>query len=46
VEKINKLEKELKREINYNIYSRADFEKKKEQKDLFIEDVLESKKAS
>ena len=44
IEKINKLEKELKREINYNIYSRVDFEKKKKQKDSFIVDVLESKK--
>ena len=44
VEKINRIEKELKREINYNIYSRKDFEKKKDQKDSFIEDVLENKK--
>ncbi|MBL7198305.1 MAG: nucleotidyltransferase domain-containing protein [Candidatus Omnitrophica bacterium] len=44
IEKINKLEKELKREINYNIYSKSDFEKKKKQKDAFIKDVLESKK--
>lgn len=44
VEKINNLEKNLKREINYNIYSRADFEKKKKKKDSFIEDVLKNKK--
>ncbi|MCK4463221.1 MAG: nucleotidyltransferase domain-containing protein [Candidatus Omnitrophica bacterium] len=44
VEKINNLEKNLKREINYSIYSRNDFEKKKNQKDSFIEDVLKNKK--
>lgn len=44
VEIINKLEKNLKREINYSIFSRADFERKKNQKDSFIEDVLKNKK--
>lgn len=44
LEKVNKLEKEFKREINYSLYSRKDFKKKKEQKDSFIEDVLENKK--
>lgn len=44
VSKINKLEKGLKREINYNNYSRSDFEKKKKQKDPFIQDILENKK--
>jgi len=44
VEKINTLEKELNREINYSIYSMAYFEKKKKEKDPFIEDVLKNKK--
>jgi len=44
VEKINVIEKELKREVSYNIYSRKDFEKKKGQKDSFIDDMLENKK--
>ena len=44
VEKITALEKNLKREINYNIYSKADFEKKKKIKDSFIADVLKNKK--
>ena len=42
--KINKLEKALKREINYSIYSKADFEKKKTTKDSFIDDLLINKK--
>ncbi len=44
VEKISTLGKNLKREINYSIYSRADFKKKKKQKDSFVEDVLRNKK--
>ncbi|MBL7171049.1 MAG: nucleotidyltransferase domain-containing protein [Candidatus Omnitrophica bacterium] len=44
IEKINTLEKKLKREINYNIYSKNDIKKKKKLKDSFMEDVLESKK--
>ena len=44
IEKINGLEKSLNREINYSIYSRVDFEKKKKKKDSFIEDVLKNKK--
>ena len=44
VGKINNLEKNLKREINYNIYSKTDFERKKKKKDSFIEDVLKNKK--
>lgn len=42
--KINKLEKTLKREINYSIYSKTDFEKKKKAKDSFIDDLLKNKK--
>jgi predicted nucleotidyltransferase len=41
---INKLEKELQREINYSLYSRKDFQAKKKAKDPFIKDVLENKK--
>jgi len=44
VEKINKLEKSLSREINYSIYSKANFKKKKKEKDSFIEDLLANKK--
>ena len=44
IEKINMLERDLKREINYNIYSKIDFGKKKKQKDSFITDILKSKK--
>jgi len=44
IEKINGLEKSLNREINYGIYKKANFEKKKKEKDSFIEDVLKNKK--
>ena len=44
ISKIDKIEKDLKREINYSIYSRKDFEKKKRQKDGFIEDIIENPK--
>lgn len=44
IEKINTLEKTLKREINYSIYSKADFKKKKSQNDPFISDVIKNKK--
>ncbi|MFH1304774.1 MAG: ArsR family transcriptional regulator, partial [Candidatus Omnitrophota bacterium] len=41
---INKLEETLHREINYSLYSRKDFAKKKNNKDSFIKDVIENKK--
>ena len=41
---INKLEKTLHRDINYSLYSRKDFERKKNNKDSFIEDITENKK--
>jgi len=41
---INKLEEVLHRDINYSLYSRTDFIKKKNHKDSFIEDVIENKK--
>jgi len=44
VSRIDKIEKDIKREINYSIYSRKDFEKKKRQKDGFIEDIIENPK--
>ncbi|MBU1007111.1 MAG: nucleotidyltransferase domain-containing protein [Candidatus Omnitrophica bacterium] len=44
VEMISKLEKELKREINYNIYTNKDIKKKKRLKDPFIKEVAQSKK--
>jgi predicted nucleotidyltransferase len=44
ISEINQLEKELEREINYNIYSKKDFMNKKKDKDPFIEDLLENKK--
>jgi predicted nucleotidyltransferase len=37
-------EKVLKREINYTLYSREEFKRKKRQKDRFILDLLENKK--
>jgi predicted nucleotidyltransferase len=44
LDKINKLEKILKREINYSIYSKPNFTKKKKEQDPFIEDLLKNKK--
>lgn len=41
---INKLEKLLHREINYSLYSRKDFTKKKNNNDSFIKDIVENKK--
>jgi len=41
---ISNLEKILHRNINYNLYSKRDFDKKKKEKDPFIEDLLENKK--
>jgi len=41
---IRDLEKLLKREINYTLYTKEEFKKKKRQKDSFILDLLENKK--
>ena len=41
---LNKLERKLQREINYSIYEKDDFNKKKEEKNSFILDVLKNKK--
>jgi predicted nucleotidyltransferase len=44
VAETGKLEKVLKREINYSLYSKVDFIKKKREKDPFISDLLEDSK--
>ena len=41
---VSKLEKSLKREINYSLYTKKDFESKKEQKDSFLLDLVENPK--
>jgi len=44
IEEINKLERKLQREINYAIYGKEDFNKKKEGSNPFILDILKEKK--
>ena len=44
VEEIDKLERKLQREINYTIYGKEDFNKKKEKGNPFILDILKEKK--
>lgn len=44
VSEIGRIEKELKREINYSLYSKDDFQKKKKKKDPFIMDVIKNPK--
>jgi len=44
IEEINKLERKLQREINYAIYGEEDFNKKKEEGNPFILDILKEKK--
>lgn len=44
ISKIDRIEKNLKRDINYSLYSKKDYEKKKKEKDGFIEDVIEGPK--
>jgi predicted nucleotidyltransferase len=44
VREIRKLEKGLKRDVNYNLYSEKDFTKKKKEKDSFIKDLIENPK--
>ncbi len=41
---ISKAETTLKREINYSLYSRKDFEKKKKEKDYFIKELIREPK--
>jgi predicted nucleotidyltransferase len=44
INEINKLEQKLQREINFTIYSKKDFNQKKEKSNSFILDVIEGKK--
>jgi len=44
IEVISKLERRLQREINYAIYGKEDFKKKKEERNPFILDILKEKK--
>ncbi len=44
IEELNNLEGKLQREINYTIYTKEDFTKKKEERNSFILDVIEGKK--
>jgi len=44
IEVISKLERKLQREINYTIYRKEDFKKKKEEGNPFILDILNEKK--
>ena len=44
IEEIDKLEKKLQREINYAIYEKEDFKKKKKEGNSFILDILKGKK--
>lgn len=44
VAKINKLEKELGREINYHVYSKKDLNKKRKEENSFIKAVLNGEK--
>ena len=44
IEEIDKLERKLQREINYAIYEKEDFNKKKKEGNSFILDILKEKK--
>ena len=44
LKEVGSLEKTLMREINYVLYSREEFQRKKKEKDSFIMDLLENKK--
>ncbi len=44
IRQLGKIEKDLKREINHSLYTKAEFEKKKKEKDSFITDLLENPK--
>ena len=44
IEEIGKLERKLQREINYAIYEKEDFKKKKEEGNSFIVDISKEKK--
>lgn len=44
IEEIDKLERKLQREINYAIYGKEDFSKKKKEESSFVLDILKEKK--
>jgi predicted nucleotidyltransferase len=44
IEVVNQLERKLQREINYAIYEKKDFKKKKEEGNPFILDIIKEKK--
>ena len=44
IEEIGKLERKLQREINYAIYGKEDFNKKKKEDNSFVLDILKEKK--
>lgn len=44
IEVINNVERKLQREINYSIYGKEDFKKKKKEGNSFILDILKEKK--
>jgi predicted nucleotidyltransferase len=44
IAKINAIEKSIKREINYTLFTQEEFKKKKKNKDAFILDLIDNKK--
>jgi predicted nucleotidyltransferase len=44
IEEVGRLERKLQREINYAIYGKEDFNKKKKEGNFFILDILKEKK--
>ena len=44
IRQLNKIENTIKREVNYTIFSREEYEKKKKKKDSFIMDLLRNPK--
>ncbi|MCX5804004.1 MAG: nucleotidyltransferase domain-containing protein [Proteobacteria bacterium] len=44
IAKINAIEKSIKREINYTLFTPEEFKKKKKNKDVFILDLIDNKK--
>ena len=44
ISKINQIEKSIKREINYVLFSPKEFRLKRKNKDVFIQDILKNKK--
>jgi len=44
IDELNRLEKKLQREINYTLYSKDEFEEKKDKRNSFILDIIQGKK--